>query len=125
MISDLGERHTTLDEFRRDLHVEALGRNKSSKDFTNRDLDRVFAQLDQLDLLANPIANLTRETDQPRKRLAYVIDRMGLPDAYISSIARDKFATSDWRRESEPNLKQLLITLQARLRTNKQLVPPR
>lgn len=115
LLSSLGS-PDSFEEFRRDLHLDALGADRSSSTFSNRDLDRVFAALDTLDLLANPIPPGDRLADQPARRLRYVIRSIGLPEPYIAEIARDKFGSSDWSSLAEPQLRQLLYTLRARAR---------
>ncbi len=99
---------------RHTLHVKALGHDKSSKHFTNDDLDLVLAEfraISQPDSLAAQL----RQQAQPRIRLLYSIRRLA-PEPYWRAIARDKFGTADETRLDLEQLIQLRITLAARAR---------
>ncbi len=100
---------------RHELHVKALGLDKSSKDFTNEDLDRVLAEFRALSQPDNLAAQL-RQQDQPRSRLLYSIRRLA-DEPYWRTIARDKFGTADETRLDLDQLRQLRITLAARARS--------
>jgi hypothetical protein len=100
---------------RHDLHVKALGLDKSHLDFTNEDLDQVLAEFRAISQPDNLAAQL-RQQDQPRCRLLYSICRMA-PEPYWRAIARDKFGTADETRLDLEQLRQLLITLSARARS--------
>ena len=100
---------------RHGLHVKALGLDKSSKDFTNEDLDRVLAEFRAISQPDNLDAQL-RQQDMPRRRLLYTIGRLA-PEPYWRAIARDKFGTTDLDRLDLVQLRQLLITLAARARS--------
>jgi len=102
---------------RHDLHVKALGLDKSSKDFTNADLDRVLAEFRAISQPDNLDAQL-RQQDMPRRRLLYTIGRLA-PEPYWRAIARDKFGITDLDRLDLVKLRQLLITLAARARSRK------
>jgi hypothetical protein len=62
------------DHKRHELHKRALGRDKSSKDFTNADLDRVIAVFRAVSDDANLDAQL-RQLDQPENRRAALVKR--------------------------------------------------
>ena len=102
---------------RHGLHVQALGLDKSSKDFTNAYLDRVLAEFRAIRQPDNLDAQL-RQQDMPRRRLLYTIARLA-PEPYWRAIARDKFGTADLDRLDLMQLRQLLITLAARARSRK------
>jgi hypothetical protein len=100
---------------RHDLHVKALGLDKSHLDFTNEDLDQVLAEFRAISQPDNLAAQL-RQQEQPRLRLLYSIRRMA-PEPYWRAIAQDKFGTADETRLDLVQLRQLLITLAARARS--------
>ena len=100
---------------RHDLHVKALGLDKSHLDFTNEDLDQVLAEFRTISQPDNLAAQL-RQQDMPRRRLLYSIRRLA-PEPYWRSIAQDKFGTADETRLDLEQLRQLLITLAARARS--------
>jgi hypothetical protein len=122
---------------RHQLHTQALGADKSHKDFTNADLDKVLAAFRAISDPANVQAQL-RQIDQPRTRLLYAINRLSAqlsvqlagPDSqpstlnpqlggYASAISLDKFGTSDLTTLAEPQLEQLRNTLASRLTVKK------
>ena len=100
---------------RHNLHVKALGQDKSHLDFSNEDFDRVLAEFRAVSQPDDLAAQL-RQQDMPRRRLLYSIMRLA-PEAYWRSIAQDKFGTSDETRLDLAQLKQLQITLAARSRS--------
>jgi hypothetical protein len=119
ILTEMGEFSAKeADEQRHQIHLDALGSNKSSKDFTTRDLDKVFAAFDAYLVLENGPRKCPAE-NQPVKRLIYSIESLGLPEPYIQSIVRDKEGTSDWKALPEDKLRRLCITLHARSRAKK------
>lgn len=101
------------------IHLEALGEDKSSKDFNNRDLDAVLdAFEDRLVILDGPRKERRSET-QARARRIFAIEALGVPDAYIQKLARDQFHTSDWKQLSFTQLDRLRYTVTARSRSLK------
>ena len=100
---------------RHDLHVKALGVDKSHLDFSNEDLDQVLAEFRAISQPDNLAAQL-RQQDQPRLRLLYSIRRLA-DEPYWRAIARDKFGTADETRLDLGQLRHLLITLTARVRS--------
>lgn len=109
---------------RHEIHRAALGTDKSSKDLTHRDLDAIFDHFDQyLVLLNGPQAGPSRAESQPVKRLIYAIERLGLPEPYLQSIARDQFKTSDWRALTERQLVRFRFTATSRARARKSAKP--
>ena len=106
----------TAEDLRRGVHHAATGTFKSSKDFTNREFDRVKAillllvdehNLDALVVLEDPGIG-------ERKRTENAISRF--PEGYVVSLARSPIfgGTADWRALSLPQLHLLLGTLKQR-----------
>lgn len=110
----------TPDRLRHACHIHALGRNISSWDLTNRQWDKVVAVFRLLNDPANIGADIAVSDHQAhpmrpdRKRVAFALQKLDLPDAYIGEISRDKFGSSNWRQLTEVQLQQLLITCKAR-----------
>jgi hypothetical protein len=122
LLVDLGEfSKAEADQERHEIHIRALGSDKSSKDLTNRDLDRIFDAFDSYSvLLSGPSTTLSRTSTQPQRRLIYSIERLGLGDSYIARITLDGEAkTADWRSLSAAQLLRLSYTLASRLRAKK------
>ena len=80
------------DEDRHHLTREALGEDKSSKDFTNEDFDKVLAAFRRISRPTDLNAQL-HALKQPRSRLDHGIDQIAvqLGWVYICAIADDKF----------------------------------
>lgn len=103
------------DAERHEIHKQALGTDKSSKLFNNRDLDKILDGFQSYLVLAEgPTTGPTREKLQPCQRLIYAIEKLGLPEPYLESIARDQFNTSEWRKLSEIELTKFRFTATAR-----------
>ncbi len=102
------------DDIRHAVHRVALGRDKSSKDFSNGEFDRVLCLLR---LLIDP-DNLAERVrwDNPdhdaRHRLVYAITRY--PEAYVRTICLNKFRTSDIQQLTTAQLRMLAMTLRQR-----------
>jgi hypothetical protein len=103
---------------RHDLHVKALGLEKSHLNFTDKEFDQVLAEFRAISLPDDLAAQL-RQQDMPRRRLLYSIGRLA-DEPYWRAIARDKFGTSDEAALNLEQLQQLLITLKARARSRSQ-----
>lgn len=73
------------------LHVAALGRDKSHKDFTNQDFDKVLAGFRAISRPADLDAQL-RQADQSRRRIITSIRELerelGEAEGYAEAIAR-------------------------------------
>lgn len=107
----------TADDLRHGCTVVALGRHKSSKSFTQKELDRVT---DLFALLTNPddVGAMMRWNDPDigsRKRLVWAIGHAA-PAGYVTAIAADKFGTKVWEHLDNEQLRQLLMTLKERQR---------
>lgn len=120
------EREVNADDLRHACTGAAIGRHKSSKHFTNADLDKVLALLR---LLANPtdlrnLVSFTNGEAGERRRHVHVITRADAP--YWQSIARDKFSHADLDRLTLEQLRQLSLTLrnrrQHRVATNQEAI---
>jgi hypothetical protein len=106
------------DAQRHALTRDALGRDKSSADFTNRDLDVIldhFAAV--LVLETGPSTAPARSEEMPRRRLIWAIEKTGLGDAYLDAISRDEFRTTPWRTLPETDLVRLRFTAVSRSRS--------
>lgn len=115
---------------RHDLHLQALGRDVSSREFSQKQFDAVLAKFAkysdpgnvdrQLRQIRQPATRQNGRLAELRQCIAlYVADA----DAYIGGIALDKFGSpdpedlSDQRPEPDrpSQLEQLIMTLSARL----------
>lgn len=105
------------DAKRHDLHRKALGRDKSSKAFTNADLDKVIAVFRSVYDGGNLDAQLT-QLDQPKKRAAAAISRIevlmlhlqvepGRESGYVQGIARKLFRDDQYQHFDDIRLAQL------------------
>lgn len=115
LLTSLGEYSAAdADAERRAIQARALGGvEKSSKDLTNKELDKVYDAFDAYLVLINGPASKP-EISQPCKRLIWAIERLGLDEAYIVSIARDQFKTDAWRLLTEDQLTRFRFTCTAR-----------
>jgi len=102
---------------RHELHVRALGYDRSHLDFSNEDLDKVLAEFRAISR-PDDLAGQLRQRDQPRLRLLYRIRQLA-PEPYWQAIARDKFGTADEASLGVEQLRQLVMTLTARARSRK------
>lgn len=118
---DLGDYSAEdADAQRHELHRSALGQDKSTTVFNNRDLDAVLDHFQAILVLQEgPQSGPARADAQPCKRLIYAIHALGLPEPYIEAITRDEFQTSDWRALNETQLTRLRFTLTTRARARK------
>lgn len=112
----------SANELRHACHLVALGRDKSSLDLTNRELDQVVALFD---LLADPdnlrarIA-LDHPEQEARRRLEWSVEHCGLPEAYVLTVCASKFGTHAWRNLEDVQLRQLIVTLKSRAKSRRQ-----
>lgn len=104
------------DDLRHACHVVALGKDRSSYDLTNWQMDRVVALFELLADKENISAQVrweNKDLDAVR-RLEWAIQRVGFPEAYVASISFGKFGSRAWRALQPDQLRQLLITLKGR-----------
>jgi len=115
---ELGEfSPSEADQQRHELHRSALGQDKSSTAFTNRDLDAILDQFQAVLVLTDgPQTGAPRALSQPLNRLIYAIQALALPPAYVAAIARDEFHTDAWEALDEAALTRLRFTLTTRAR---------
>lgn len=97
---------------RHELHVQAIGRDKSHKDFNNEDLDKVLAVFRALSEPWNLNAQI-RQDNQPRIRLVYRIKKLA-PEAYRESVMMARWGHTRLDSLSLSELNQLRYTLTAR-----------
>jgi Protein of unknown function (DUF1018) len=113
------------DAKRHELHRKALGEMKSSKDFTNLDLDKVLGVFRAITQPANLNAQL-RQLDQPEQRAAAALRRaqdltvsLGIVDPgrennYLRGIATKVFQNDDIFALSAEQLQQIIGMLYRR-----------
>lgn len=109
-----------VDDLRHGCHVLALGRDKSSKVLTNRELDVVVALFRLLadgDDLAARLDWDHPETLEER-RVEWVI-RHAAPEAYVRAVCADRFGTREWSGLALGAKRQLAMTLVERQRRRK------
>lgn len=109
----------SADDLRHACHVGAFGRDISSKDLTNAQVDRVVALFE---LLADP-DNLSAQMRwaapdrDARRRLEWSVQHSGFPEAYVLHICSSKFSSRNWRALTDTQLRQLIVTLKSRAKT--------
>jgi hypothetical protein len=86
----------TDDVARHELHVQALGIDKSHRALTNGEFDRVMGAFLAITRPADLTAQL-RQEDQPRQRLLHYLETFGLGQQHVRAVCRGKFGTEDWR----------------------------
>ncbi len=97
---------------RHELHVAALGFDKSSSDFNNDDLDDVIAEFKSYSEPANLNEQLRLQNGRKIRRIHRIKNLA--PVAYWQSIAKDKFGHSRLDDLDLDQLTQLRNTLCAR-----------
>jgi hypothetical protein len=107
------------DAERKAITIEALGKDKSSKDLTNADLDKIFDAFDAVLVIFNGPGTHDRAATGPTKRLLWAIDQLGLEEPYIASIAQDTYKRDDWRNLTERQLWAFRFTLTRAARARK------
>lgn len=100
------------DDFRYECHRRALGYDKSSAQFTNRELDLVLAHFRAMSRPADLAAQLA-PAEQTRKRLLWSIKNKA-PASYVRAIVQDRFAGRRLEDLADRELRQLIITLSHR-----------
>ena len=101
------------EEIRKQIHVEITGSACSSKDLSDRQLDRVLGRFDAISKPSDGAAQ-ARHADQPMARIRFKIaeirKRMDLPDAYVDAMAR-RIAKRPLEHCSEDGLRDVLAAL--------------
>jgi hypothetical protein len=109
-------RSLAVDDLRHGCHLVALGRDKSSADLTNAEVDKVvtlfhlLANPDDLDARLGWDAYARGEDPGAVRRLEWFIVKSA-PEAYIRSVSADKFGTRQWEQLTLPQKKHLAMTL--------------
>ena len=112
------------DKLRHEIEFEALGVEKSSKNFNKRDFDVCFSVARQL-LKNGEISISASDADADaeegeRRRYIFAIRNVCECNDYIAEISNDKFGVLDWTKLNSGQLWQLLITLKNRMRAKSQ-----
>lgn len=114
-IARAGHRAVRPEDLRHACHITALGRDKSSRAFTNAEADRVvflFALLADPDSIA--AVQDWENPDLARKRNLIAAAWQKAPEAYVLAILRDRFHTRIIEDLSLRQLQQLCMTLNHR-----------
>ncbi len=84
---------------RKAIHREAINSDKSSKDFTNSELN------DVLDAFGKILVLFDGPSDKPTRNAAnliWSIEQLGLPESTITHLAQDAYGRSaDWPRDGD------------------------
>ena len=125
-----GLSHALADAKRHELHRKALGRDKSSKEFSNTDLDAVLAVFRAVWDGGNLDAQLA-QIDMPERRAAMAVRRIevlklslglqpGRESGYVTGIAKNLFGAAaedgQWHRLGAVRLAQLEGVIVRRLK---------
>jgi hypothetical protein len=111
---------------RHELHIRALGRDKSHLDFTNRELDYVLAQFRTI---ITPYGSRITDhrshstvAEAHRRRLYFglrgTMRRMKLSEDYVNAIARSMFLGLEINDLAVDELQKLIIALKQHERRN-------
>lgn len=107
---------------RHDLHVQALGQDKSSNDLGNADLDKVLAVFRAISRPSD-LDGQVQQVEQPLRRSRWAMEQVMLclalyvdhPDAYRDAIIRDRWPTHTVRTLSADQLRHVRMTIWDRL----------
>lgn len=108
-------RGLSTDDLRHGCHIVALGKDKSSADLTNAEVDRVVTLFQLLtdpdDLTARLAWDAYQRGEDPGavKRVEYFIRRC--PEAYVRAVSADKFGTRQWENLTVKQKGLLSMTL--------------
>ena len=99
---------------RKVIQREAIKSDKSSKDFTNDELNLVLDAFDKiLVLFDGPSTGPTRNA----ANRIWSIEQLGLGESTIAHLAQDAYGSGDWRKLTERRLTCLLYTCTRHART--------
>jgi hypothetical protein len=105
---------------RKAIQIEAIGSDKSSKDFTNSELNKVLDAFGKiLVIFDGPSSGPSRNA----ANLIWAIEQLDLPDHTVAHIATDAYRTPDWRRLTERQLTCLRYTCTRHARSLKASSP--
>lgn len=107
---------------RHDLHVQALGADKSSNDLGNADLDKVLAVFRAISRPSD-LDGQVHQAEQPLRRARWAMDQVMLclalyvdhAEAYRDAIIRDRWPTHTVRTLSADQLRHVRMTIWARI----------
>ncbi len=107
----------TTNDLRHAAHIVAIGKDKSSKDLTNAELDRVLALFGLVTDQENLDASLDWDdpSRQEEKRLDWCLKNLA-PDGYVRALSRGKFGVREWEGLTTWQKRQLVMTLKERKR---------
>lgn len=114
-LASRNHRAPTPQDLRHAAHLVTLGRDKSSHDLTNAELDSLLALFNLITdpLSLDAITALENPDLAARRRLEWFIKNRCLP-AYVATLCRSEYRTPDWHDLSFPQLQRLVITLKNR-----------
>ncbi len=117
-------RSITPDDLRHACHQVALGRDRSSRDFSNAELDRVLALFrllaDDADLSA--VVELSHPEVSAQRRVEFAFGRY-FP-GYVAFLCHARFGTRDWRAISAAQQRDLLRLLRLRKNALRRSISP-
>ena len=106
------------DEMRHEITEAALGGRKSSKDFTNLEVTKVFREMERHMPAPNLSTQMKSDDDLEREELIASCRNKGYPDTYIEALAASpRFKSDDWQNMRLKDLRALRLTLEARRRS--------
>lgn len=111
----MARRGLMKEDIRHGCHILALGKDKSSMDLTNAEIDRVVTLFQYLGAPENLTfvmkwqAYLRGEDPGAVNRVEYFIRRC--PDAYVRAVSADKFGTRNWENLTVKQKGLLSMTL--------------
>lgn len=123
-------RGPTIEDLRHGAHILALGRDKSSEDLNNAEVDRVVTLFrllaDPEDLAARLKWDAYQRGEDPGsvKRIEWFIEHAA-PEEYVRAIAADKYGTRTWENLTLGQKRSLAMTLAARKKSKAQSPKPK
>jgi hypothetical protein len=102
------------DAERHAIHIEALGRDKSSKAFTNEEFDRVLDAFKRR-LIVTDHSAAPRAMTEPKKRLLWSIRNKGFDDDAIRGVCARCAEAFEGRDDFENFNESWLVTLRTQL----------
>ena len=100
---------------------EATGHASTKLCTPGRDYESAMAHFEALS--GEGVKWQVRAAGGDRRRLLWVLDRIGFDPAYVRRVSLDKFGLADPKRLSDNCLKMLVITLENRRRTRAAAAP--
>jgi hypothetical protein len=100
---------------RHELHVRAIGYDKSHYDLTNREFDKVIAELKGIINPSEARPSRINAQDMERRRLYFglrsLMRRLRLPEEYVQAISRRMFLGLEIGDLAVDELQKLIIAL--------------